>query len=206
MLSLPAVLSAAAPDDVTNTMLANPVAELAVLRRHPPLTRLPALRNLSGGGAVVAPALTRHYDAVVTFRGLGLLSSAEKALLSLGVHVFAPANGSEALATQGWQGQGGGNPGWVGGRVTAKGQGGGAAPLALRAAQEELEVRVLVDGSIIEVSWLGRPAPSARPPPSASTPPVLTSLAHIHACRPSGTTGERATQRGRSRKPHPRLG
>lgn len=47
MQSIPTVLSPAAPDDITNTMLANPVDELESLRMYPPLANF---SNQSVGG------------------------------------------------------------------------------------------------------------------------------------------------------------
>ena len=68
-------------------------------------------------------------------------------------------------AIQSWHGYARGNNSWVLGRL---GQGGSQGPLALRAEQDTLAVRVLVDGSVIEAYWDGgraRYTSRAYPPP-----------------------------------------
>ena len=97
-MSVPTVLSPAKPDDITNAMLANPVAELTALRVQPPLANLHAVNISSGGrGAIVPEVLARHYDSIITFKGLQMLSRAELEALSLQIHIFAPVsrNGSD---------------------------------------------------------------------------------------------------------------
>ena len=158
MQSVPVVLSPAAADDVTNAMLANPVAELALLRLYPPLANLTGqsvgVGGGGGGGLSLNVSTTRHFDAVVTFRGLAALTDAEKAQLALLVVVFAPL-----APSPGWSGSnvtwGGVSPptpplpaGWIAGAVNG-------GPLALRSGQDALEFRILVDGSVVEVFWDG---------------------------------------------------
>jgi len=53
--------------------------------------------------------------------------------------------------------------GWVPGRING-------GPLALRATQDELQVRIIVDGSVIEAYWDGgRAAMTSRSYPPASS-------------------------------------
>ena len=103
MQSVPTVLSPAEPDDVTNTMLGNPVEELAALRVEPPLAKVTGQALGEGGFAVAGLNNARHYDAVVTFHGLKALTDEQLGQLSLQVHVFAPQTGASA-AIQSWSG------------------------------------------------------------------------------------------------------
>lgn len=90
MQTIPNLITAAAPDDVTAGMLANPVPELEALRASPPLASLTAQPVGQAGGVVLSKVISRHYDLVVTFAGLAALTAAQKQALSLEVDVFHP--------------------------------------------------------------------------------------------------------------------
>lgn len=139
MQSVPTVLSPAAPDDITNTMVANPVAELAALRVQPPLANMHAVNISSGGGkrGVIVPGVSgrSHYDALVTFKGLSTLSHAELEALTLQIHVFAPETPPGSTNATGGDNDDPDDPSpiqsWQGPKAAAAaggGGGGGSAP------------------------------------------------------------------------------
>ena len=110
----------------------------------------------------------RHLDVLVTFRGLA--GAASNAHLNLSVNAFAPhpiALSWRPLATES-------EAGWVSGwvddsmsRPSLKGAPPGG-PLDIRATQDALGVRVLVDGSVLESFWDGgRARQTARVWPAA---------------------------------------
>ena len=179
MQSVPvAITQNPATDDATTLMLSNPVTEIESLRVQPALARLTG--QALAKPFVVPGVTTRHYDAVVTFRGLSALSEAELGALSVGVGIFAPTNGNSSSGwrapTISWVGTEVGAAavdGWVAGQVTAAGcrfPETAAGPLALRKTTDTLTVRVLVDGSVIESFWGGGRAriTSRSYPPAAA--------------------------------------
>ena len=151
MQSLPREITAAEGDDVTTVMLLNPVAELDALRAQ----TLASEQGIKLGGSTsawhnVTAARGTHLDILVTFKGLSALSAADRATFQPAVMVFAGAGSSghtvswQAVASEASAGEGG----WVNGTA-------GGGPLALRASQDELFCRVLVDASVVEAFWDG---------------------------------------------------
>eukprot|EP01047_Picozoa_sp_COSAG01_P011976 COSAG01_NODE_531_length_15849_cov_29.199556_7_plen_617_part_00 len=132
-----------------------PVAELAALRAPMPLARLRS-RAL---GVAAAPldtgASCRHCDIVVTFRGLAQAyrwvmagsTAGSSPQLELGVQVLGV--GHDGMTSRWLSGAPDGSGAhWWTGNFSLAGQRGG--PLALRTSADALEMRVLLDGSIVE--------------------------------------------------------
>ena len=90
MQTIPNLITPAAPDDVTTAIIAYPVPELAALRKSPPLASIKAAAVGAAGGMLVPGVTTRHYDVLVSFKGLAGLSAADREALALVVDVFAP--------------------------------------------------------------------------------------------------------------------
>eukprot|EP00937_MAST-01D_sp_MAST-1D-sp2_P007582 g7582.t1 len=150
MQTLPRVLSTAPPDDASTALVLQPAAELAALREPTPLFRA---RGLPAGAAAAAlrasNASSRHFDFVVTFRGLGALTAAQLAGARFAVTAFEPATVATSWVVDelGAGGVGAAGAGWLAGTLSAPG---GSGPLAVRAGQDDLEFRVLGDGSVVE--------------------------------------------------------
>ena len=168
MQTVPRLITPSGASDPTTAMLSRPVPELEQLRGK----QLASLRGLelSAGWSSVAGVAGRHLDVLVTFRGLA--GAASNAHLNLSVNAFAPhpiALSWRPLATvpateAGWV------SGWVDdsmSRPSLKGAPPGG-PLDIRATQDALGVRVLVDGSVLESFWDGgRARQTARVWPAA---------------------------------------
>lgn len=135
-------------------MLLNPVAEIAQLRAR----QLAAERGIKLSGDKsrrVSGASGAYLDINVTFSGLRTLSAADRAAFQPTVTVFADNDDGTGHAIS-WQctqhastlEQQLNGVGWVNGTT-------GGGPLALRASQDSLSVRVLVDASVVEAFWDG---------------------------------------------------
>lgn len=143
--TLPRVITAAAKDDPSTALLLNPVTELAALRQK----SLVSVRNmaLNATPIVFHSVQSRHFDIVVTFRGL------EKALTGVppplqSLTLTAMGHDFSWHATRKGDG-GGGGAGWIDGVVT------NVASLSLRRAQDTLTMRVVFDGIIMESFYDG---------------------------------------------------
>jgi hypothetical protein len=64
-----------------------------MLRVQPPLAKLTSQSLDAPGELAVQGVTARHYDLVATFRGLTNLTVAERAALSLNVHIFSALPG-----------------------------------------------------------------------------------------------------------------
>lgn len=134
-------------------MLLNPVAEIAQLRA----TQLAEERGikLSGGKSHNVSASGIYLDITVTFNGLRTLFAADRVAFQPTVKVFA-GSGDDTGHAISWQctqnattlEQQLNGVGWVNGTT-------GGGPLALRASQDSLSVRILVDASVVEAFWDG---------------------------------------------------
>jgi beta-fructofuranosidase len=153
MQSLPREITAAKEDDPTTAMLSNPVAEIDALRAKK-LASEQGVKLGGGGGKrsgvqhLVTTARGTHLDILVTWKGLRALSAADRTAFRPAVTVFAGAGNRGHTIS--WQAIGTveKKDGWVNGIA-------GGGPLALRASQDELSVRVLVDASVVETFWDG---------------------------------------------------
>ena len=69
-----------------------------MLRVQPPLAKLTSQSLDTPGELAVKGVTTRHYDLVATFRGLTNLTVAERAALSLNMHIFNALPGGSGSA------------------------------------------------------------------------------------------------------------
>lgn len=171
MQSVPRVMAAAAAGDPITALLSSPAAELSALRAR-------SLASLTGvalgaAGAPLPGVAARHADIVVTFRGLAR-ALAGGAAGALRVSVLADASGGGGHAVE-WKAAGGSAAaGWAGGTA-------GSGPLAIREGQDSLEVRVLVDGCVVEAFWDGGRARSTHSARGAGHVAVASTLPNVTA-------------------------
>ena len=145
--SVPRVLTAAAPDDPTTALLMNPVGELTALRQAALLSVSGVAINGSATTLLEGRDIGRHFDAVVTFRGLSkalqnrtLRPNQNLCFAVLGVPLCWTPEPPPLPA-----GRRPVPPGWISGNA--------GGPMALRRSQDAVELRVLVDGLVMESFW-----------------------------------------------------
>jgi hypothetical protein len=176
--STPRVLGIASADDPTTALTMVPVAELEHLRQAPPLVNLSvALINATARPVGGATAVGRHFDALVTYRGLArawrnatLLANHSLCFGVLGIPLcWVPEpsplpHGRRPMPA-----------GWIAGNA-------GGGTLALRRNQDTVDLRVLVDGMVVESYWDGGRARTTLPAYGPTQPPTLSSgLAGVSA-------------------------